>query len=130
MLPIAVVITGIGLGAIPYASVEYAWLWLLPTCIVIASGSGIFQPTSSSLLASYAQRNGRELGSVMGAMESASAFARILGPFTGGLVWTLTVSETGWFSYHTVFQLCAVIMLVTFFMALRLPSDSEATSSF
>ena len=130
MLPIAVVITGIGLGAIPYASVEYAWLWLLPTCIVIASGSGIFQPTSSSLLASYAQRNGRELGSVMGAMESASAFARILGPFTGGLVWTLTVSETGWFSYHTVFQLCAVIMLVTFFMAIRLPSDSEATSSF
>ena len=130
MLPIAVVITGIGLGAIPYASVEYAWLWLLPTCIVIASGSGIFQPTSSNLLASYAQRNGRELGSVMGAMESASAFARILGPFTGGLVWTLTVSETGWFSYHTVFQLCAVIMLVTFFMALRLPSDSEATSSF
>ena len=130
MLPIAVVITGIGLGAIPYASVEYAWLWLLPTCIVIASGSGIFQPTSSSLLASYAQRNGRELGSVMGAMESASAFARILGPFTGGLVWTLTVSETGLFSYHTVFQLCAVIMLVTFFMAIRLPSDSEATSSF
>ena len=129
MLPIAVVITGIGLGAIPYASVEYAWLWLLPTCIVIASGSGIFQPTSSSLLASYAQRNGRELGSVMGAMESASAFARILGPFTGGLVWTLTVNETGFLSYHTVFQLCAIIMLVTFFMALRLPSDSEANSS-
>ena len=129
MLPIAVVITGIGLGAIPYASVEYAWLWLLPTCIVIATGSGIFQPTSSSLLASYAQRDGLELGGVMGAMESASAFARILGPFTGGLVWTLTVNETGWFSYHTVFQLCAVIMLVTFFMSLRLPSDSEATSS-
>ncbi len=129
MLPIAVVITGIGLGAIPYASVEYAWLWLLPTCIVIATGSGIFQPTSSSLLASYAQRDGLELGGVMGAMESASAFARILGPFTGGLVWTLTVNETGWFSYHTVFQLCAVIMLVTFFMSLRLPSDSEAISS-
>ena len=129
MLPIAVILTGIGLGAIPYASVDYAWLWLLPTCIFIATGSGIFQPTSSSLIASYAQQDGRELGGVMGAMESASAFARILGPFTGGLVWTLTVNGTGWFSYHTAFLLCAVIMLVTFFMALRLPNNSEATSS-
>ena len=129
MLPIAVILTGIGLGAIPYASVEYAWLWLLPTCIFIATGSGIFQPTSSSLIASYAQQDGRELGGVMGAMESASAFARILGPFTGGLVWTLTVNGTGWFSYHTAFLLCAAIMLVTFFMALRLPNNSESTSS-
>ena len=123
MVPFAVIFTGIGLGAIPYASVEYAWLWLLPTCVIISTGSGIFQPTSSSLLASYAQRDGRELGGVMGAMESASAFARILGPVTGGLVWTLTVHETGWFSYHTVFQLCAVIMLVTFLVSLRLPQE-------
>ena len=129
MLPIAVVITGVGLGAIPYASVDAAWLWLLPTCIVISTGSGIFQPTSSSLLASYAQREGRELGGVMGAMESASAFARILGPVTGGLVWTLTVNGTGWFTYHTVFHLCAAIMLLTFLVSLRLPGESAPHAS-
>lgn len=129
MLPVAVVITGVGLGAIPYATVEYPWLWLLPTCIVISMGSGIFQPTSSSLLASYAQQDGRELGGVMGAMESASAFARILGPVTGGLVWTLTVDGTGWLTYHTVFHLCAAIMLLTFLVSLRLPTEEASAAA-
>lgn len=129
MLPVAVVITGIGLGAIPYASVEYAWLWLLPTCIVISTGSGIFQPTSSSLMASYAQGGGKELGGVMGAMESASAFARILGPVTGGLVWTLTVDGTGWLTYRSVFHLCATIMALTLLVSLRLPSEPSSGRS-
>jgi DHA1 family tetracycline resistance protein-like MFS transporter len=129
MLPVAVVITGVGLGAIPYATVDFPWLWLLPTCIIISLGSGIFQPTSSSLLASYAQRDGLELGGVMGAMESASAFARILGPVTGGLVWTLTVDGTGWLTYHTVFHLCAAIMVLTFLVSLRLPPEQAATAA-
>jgi MFS family permease len=92
-------------------------------------GSGIFQPTSSSLLASYAQRDGRELGGVMGAMESASAFARILGPVTGGLVWTLTVDGTGWLTYHTVFHLCAAIMALTFLVSLRLPAEATTAEA-
>ncbi len=129
MLPVAVVFTGIGLGAIPYASVEYAWLWLLPTCIVISTGSGIFQPTSSSLMASYAQDRGKELGGVMGAMESASAFARILGPVTGGLVWTLTVDGSGWLTYRSAFHLCAIIMALTLLVSLRLPSEPSSSGS-
>ncbi|MEC8742311.1 MAG: MFS transporter, partial [Candidatus Thermoplasmatota archaeon] len=129
MLPVAVVFTGIGLGAIPYASVEYAWLWLLPTCIVISTGSGIFQPTSSSLMASYAQDRGKELGGVMGAMESASAFARILGPVTGGLVWTLTVDGSGWLTYRSAFHLCAIIMVLTLLVSLRLPSEPSSSGS-
>ena len=129
MLPVAVVITGIGLGAIPYASVDVAWLWLLPTCIIISTGSGIFQPTSSSLLASYAQREGKELGGVMGAMEAASAFARILGPVTGGLVWTLTVNGAGWLSYRSVFHLCATIMGITLLVSLRLPKEERLSES-
>ena len=129
MLPVAVVITGIGLGAIPYASVDVAWLWLLPTCIIISTGSGIFQPTSSSLLASYAQREGKELGGVMGAMEAASAFARILGPVTGGLVWTLTVNGAGWLSYRSVFHLCATIMAITLLVSLRLPKEERLSES-
>ena len=129
MLPVAVVVTGVGLGAIPYASVEYAWLWLLPTSIVIASGSGIFQPTSSGLMASYARDQDRELGGVMGAMESASAFARILGPATGGFVWTLTVDGAGWLNYRSVFHLCAIIMAITMIVSLRLPSEPTSTGS-
>ena len=65
----------------------------------------------------------------MGAMESASAFARILGPVTGGLVWTLTVDGTGWLTYHTVFHLCAAIMVLTFLVSLRLPPEQAATAA-
>ena len=31
----------------------------------------------------------------MGAQESISSFARILGPLTGGVVWTLQFQEIG-----------------------------------
>jgi hypothetical protein len=58
----------------------------------------------------------------MGAQESLGAFARILGPLTGGLVWTLTVSQDWPFDYHTAFHLCGVMMLAAAILALRLPA--------
>ena len=72
---------------------------------------------------------GKELGGVMGAMEAASAFARILGPVTGGLVWTLTVNGAGWLSYRSVFHLCATIMAITLLVSLRLPKERRSTES-
>jgi len=69
------------------------------------------------------------LGGVMGAMESASAFARILGPVTGGLVWTLSVDGSGWLTYRSAFHLCAIIMALTLLVSLRLPSEPSSSGS-
>jgi hypothetical protein len=66
----------------------------------------------------------------MGAQESLGAFARILGPLTGGLVWTLTASGDWPFDYHTAFHLCGIMMLIASVLAFRLPAlDDDDDSS-
>ena len=72
-----------------------------------------------------AKTNGYELGVVMGAQESLGAFARILGPLTGGLVWTLTVSREWPFDYHTAFHICGLMMLLAAVLSLKLPHLEE-----
>ena len=133
LLPFASALAGIGLVLVPYTQAENAWVQILLVAFLIAVGNGIFQPSSSSFLTRVAKDNGYELGVVMGAQESLGAFARILGPLTGGLVWTLTVSRAWPFDYHTAFHLCGLMMLFASLMALRIPSleenESDSTSA-
>ena len=132
LLPFASALAGVGLVLVPYTQAENAWVQILLVAFLIAVGNGIFQPSSSSFLTRVAKDNGYELGVVMGAQESLGAFARILGPLTGGLVWTLTVSRAWPFDYHTAFHLCGLMMLFASLMALRIPSleenESDSTS--
>jgi MFS family permease len=120
LLPISCLITGLGLTLIPYTEASWALAQLFVVVILIAVGNGIFQPTSSSLLTTTAKQEGINLGVVMGAQESVSSFARILGPLTGGVVWTFTVSKDWPFDYHTSFHLCGIVMLVAAFLSLRI----------
>ena len=128
LLPFASALAGLGLVLVPYTQAENAWVQILLVAFLIAVGNGIFQPSSSTFLTRVAKANGYELGVVMGAQESLGAFARILGPLTGGLVWTLTVSKAWPFDYHTAFHLCGLVMLIASIMALRLPSLDENDS--
>ena len=130
LLPFASALAGLGLVLVPYTQAENAWVQILLVAFLISVGNGIFQPSSSSFLTRIAKENGYELGVVMGAQESLGAFARILGPLTGGLVWTLTVSRAWPFDYHTAFHLCGIVMLFTALLAMRLPSlDSDDLDS-
>jgi DHA1 family tetracycline resistance protein-like MFS transporter len=130
LIPMASAITGLGLVLVPYTQAENAWAHVLVVAVLIAIGNGIFQPSSSTFLTRIAKSNGYELGIVMGAQESLGAFARILGPLTGGLVWTLTASGDWPFDYHTAFHLCGVMMLIASVLAFRLPAldDEDETS--
>jgi MFS family permease len=76
-------------------------------------------------LTRVAKSNGYELGVVMGAQESLGAFARILGPLTGGLVWTLTVSREWPLDYHTSFHICGLVMLLAAVLSVKLPHLEE-----
>lgn len=129
LIPFASALTGLGLVLVPYTQAGNAWTHILVVTILIAVGNGIFQPSSSSFLTRIAKSNGYELGIVMGAQESLSAFARILGPLTGGLVWTLTVSHDWPFDYHTAFHLCGVMMLIASVLAFRLPALEDDDSA-
>jgi len=121
LIPIATLMTGTGLALIPYTPHEYAWYVLLPIVMIMAFGSGIFQPSSSSFLTQLAKAEQFPLGQVMGASESMGAFARIFGPLTGGIIWVATVDGKAPFDYHTAFHACALILLLATIFTLRLP---------
>jgi len=125
LLPISCLVTGLGLVLIPYTQAEWAFAHLFVVVILIAVGNGIFQPSSSSLLTTIAKQNGINLGIVMGAQESVSSFARILGPLTGGVVWTLTVSKKWPLDYHTAFHLCGIMMLLSAILSLKIKTFSN-----
>ena len=109
---------GLGLTLIPHVSHSYVWATMFLVVILISTGNGLFQPSFAAILAQRTRESGQEMGVVMGAQESASAFARILGPLTGGVVWDLTVNQTGWISMATAFHLCGLMMLVALLLEL------------
>ena len=129
LLPISCLLTGIGLTLIPYTEYEYAFLQLGFVALLIAVGNGLFQPSSSSILTSFAKQKDMELGVVMGAQESVSSFSRILGPLTGGFVWVLTVDGKAPFDYHTAFLLCGILMVMAALLSLKIPKQDEFTLS-
>ncbi|MBT5736278.1 MAG: hypothetical protein HOI28_05500, partial [Euryarchaeota archaeon] len=128
LLPISCLVTGLGLTLIPYTEQEYAFIQLGLVSILIAIGNGLFQPSSSTILTTLAKDNGMELGVVMGAQESISAFSRILGPLTGGFVWVLTVEKSAPFDYHTAFHLCGILMVLAAIISLKIVNPQEYSS--
>ena len=120
LLPISCLLCGLGLVLIPYTQADWAFAYLFAVVILISVGNGIFQPSSSSLLTTTAKQSGLNLGIVMGAQESVSSFARIIGPLTGGIVWTLTVSRKWPLDYHTAFHLCGIMMLLSAILSLKI----------
>ena len=121
LIPMSILLTGLGLTLIPYTQASMAWLQMLVVVSCIAIGNGVFQPSSSTYLTRIAHDEGYDLGVVMGAQESLSAFARIFGPLSGGLVWELTVNGGYPWDYHTAFHLCGLVMVVSALLTLRLP---------
>tara|TARA_B100000212_G_scaffold67563_1_gene47132 strand:+ start:404 stop:1747 length:1344 start_codon:yes stop_codon:yes gene_type:complete len=124
ILRFGLVLTGIGLVLIPYTSIEYVWFWMVTVTGFIAIGNGLFQPSSSAVLTTLARQDDYELGAVMGSQESISSFARILGPLTGGLVWTMTFERSGFFDYHTAFHVCGLLMLLGFVLSFKVQFKS------
>ena len=121
LIPISILLTGVGLTLIPYTQTSMAWIQMLLVCSCIAIGNGVFQPSSSTYLTRIARDEGYDLGVVMGAQESLGAFARIFGPLSGGLVWELTVNGDYPWDYHTAFHLCGLLMVLSAVLTLRLP---------
>ena len=129
ILRFGTVLSGFGLVLVPYSTLDFVWAWMLLITGCIAIGNGLFQPSSSTVLTSLARQDDYELGAVMGSQESLSSFARILGPLTGGYVWTVTVERTGFFDYHTAFHVCGLLMMLAFILSFKVEFvASEQTS--
>ena len=132
LIPVSILLTGIGLTLIPYTQASSALIHMILVCSFVAIGNGLFQPSASTYLTRIAKDEGYDFGMVMGAQESMTAFARIFGPLSGGFVWELTVNRAYPFDYHTAFHLCGILMLISALLTMRLPQMSplpEETTS-
>ena len=122
LMKIGTIVCGMGLLLIPYVSHEHIWITMGAVVVLVSTGNALFQPSFSAILAQRTSEEGQEMGMVMGAQESASAFARIIGPLTGGIVWDYTVLKTGILSIATAFHLCAIMMFIAFLLQFGMKS--------
>ena len=129
LMMIGTLVCGAGLTLIPYVSHQYIWLSMGVILILVSTGNALFQPSFSAILAQRTIEENQEMGMVMGAQESASAFARILGPLTGGLVWDFTVLKTGMLSIATAFHLCGIMMFIAFLFQLKMKKHTSNSSN-
>lgn len=72
----------IGIAALPFSTLPFAAMF--PVTVVIAAGSGLFSPSSSSLLSRSVDEHRQ--GSVLGVGQATSALGRIFGPSLSGLL--------------------------------------------
>jgi DHA1 family tetracycline resistance protein-like MFS transporter len=83
--------------------------------LLLASGSGINNPSNSSLLSKLSAKH--ETGGVMGIGQSASTLGRIIGPVTGGLLFDL-------FGPTVPYWAAAVCTFIACMLSLRLPREN------
>jgi DHA1 family tetracycline resistance protein-like MFS transporter len=111
LMIIGLLVCGLGLGWIPYLEpTPFAIGLVAMTCIAV--GNGLFQPTQNTLLTFEARAQNLDLGRVMGSQEGFGALSRVIGPVFAGFVWAETVDGTGFWTYHTVFRICGIIMVL------------------
>mgnify|MGYP001225090271 CR=1 FL=1 len=126
LMVIGILICGLGLGWIPYLEpTPFAVGLIAMTCIAL--GNGLFQPTQNTLLTLEARANSLDLGRVMGSQEGLGALSRVIGPVLAGFIWAETVDGTGFWTYHTVFRICGIIMVIAALaqVGLRLTPNME-----
>ncbi|MDX2142640.1 MAG: MFS transporter [Rhodospirillaceae bacterium] len=79
-------VTALALLCLGYVGLSFAFdlVTTLLACAVLSAGSGLFNPSISSLVSHEAAET--ERGAVMGAYQSATALSRIVGPAFSGVV--------------------------------------------
>jgi DHA1 family tetracycline resistance protein-like MFS transporter len=109
LVSIGTALIAVGLVLTP---ITHSFVVLCVALIILATGSGINNPSNSSLLSKLCPSD--ETGGVMGIGQSMSTLGRILGPMAGGFLFdTMGAASPYW--------LGGAVMLVAFMFSLRLP---------
>lgn len=81
LVPVGLLLLAVGLGLLPFALPPVA---MVSTFVLIAIGQGLASPSLQALVSKGTSAD--EQGFVLGANQSMSALARVLGPMAGGLL--------------------------------------------
>ena len=110
LIAFGLITAGIGLVAIPYVDISFAWLGMIVTSLLIAFGNGVFTPSNMAMLSNHSSID--ERGLVMGVSESLRSLCTLFGVLIGGVVWDLTWDENFPFTYHSAFWLCGIFSFI------------------
>jgi len=83
-----IVVSFIGIGALPSIAAPYAAMF--PLIIVLSVGSGLFSPSQSALMSRSVSEDRQ--GEMLGLSQSMSALGRIAGPAVSGLLFEIAHS--------------------------------------
>ncbi|RJP56896.1 MAG: MFS transporter [Ignavibacteriales bacterium] len=100
------ILMSIGLGMIPYGQ---NFIGVAIVASILAIGTGLLQPTILSMISRFSPDH--EQGAILGLNQSASAFARVLGPLWGGFSYDFL-------GYEAPFLTGAFFTLLTFLIVL------------
>jgi DHA1 family tetracycline resistance protein-like MFS transporter len=125
LMVIGILTTGFGLASIPYLQREPLILGLI-VLTFISVGNSLFQPTQSTLLTMEARYLKLDLGRVMGSQEGFGALSRVIGPLFAAFVWEATFDGEGIWTYHTVFRICGILMVIAAIIQLKLKLSTNS----
>lgn len=114
LMAFGLVSAAIGLTLTPYVDISFAWFGILLVSFMIALGNGLFTPSNMAMLSNHSGVS--ERGLVMGVAESLRSLSTLVGVLIGGIIWDLTNTGQGFFTYHTVFWLCGIFTIIGLFI--------------
>ena len=101
---------GLSLGAIPVVAALGGYSAMLILAVPLAIGTGIMNPSLSSLLSKSAPKD--QQGAILGLNHSFSALGRVVGPGLSGILFESNVGAP--------FYVAAVVTMLAFFVSLGL----------
>ena len=102
------VMVALSLAAIPFAASASAWPAMLATGILMAIGSGIYNPSNLGLLSRSIDAD--EQGGVLGLNQSLSSLGRVVGPLFAGLLFQLNQAAPFWVGAFFILAAAAIAL--------------------
>ncbi len=103
---IGTVIVAIGLVFIPYLPSDSLFTYGLIFLAMLAAGNGLIIPIGSSLISMYTPEH--EQGEILGINQSVGSMARILGPFSGSVLYGFDIHAPYLMGGFLVFFSCMI----------------------
>jgi MFS family permease len=100
--------TALGLVLIPVAGLAGSYALLFPAAILLATGTGMYNPSLNSLLSRSVQED--EQGVALGVGQSSSALGRVFGPAASGFLFEQATGAPFWLG-ATLVGLALVVAL-------------------
>lgn len=124
LIAVGTALIAVGLVMVP---ITHNLVVLCIGLILLATGSGINNPSSSSLLSKLAPKE--HTGGIMGVGQSMSTLGRILGPVVGGYLFDKGASVPYWLGAACMLVACGLSFKLPVIQKIQPTKETDASSS-